>query len=56
MPDLVSLLGTDGSELVEKIMIAENNTQRVEILSHFLEMRLLKTKPYQPAVFSVSIR
>jgi AraC-like DNA-binding protein len=40
MPDLASLIGREGKELEEKMMLAENNSCRVRILSSFLEKRL----------------
>jgi AraC-like DNA-binding protein len=52
MPDLVSLLGADGRELEEKIIMAETNLQRVAILSFYLEKKLKNTTAQQ-AVISV---
>lgn len=52
MPDLASLLGADGSELEEKIIMAETNLQRVAILSSYLEKKL-KNVTSHGAVVSV---
>lgn len=40
LPDLVSLLGQDGRDLTEKMMLAEDNMERLSIISKFLEQRL----------------
>lgn len=50
MPDMETLAGTDGKDLTEKMMLAENNMQRVNIISAFLENRLIKNQYQQPAV------
>jgi AraC-like DNA-binding protein len=42
MPELHSYLGKDGVELEEQIMVANNNEERVEILSTFLIGKLYK--------------
>jgi transcriptional regulator GlxA family with amidase domain len=44
MPDLHSYLGKDGTELEEKIMTANSNEQRAQILSACLVNRLHKVK------------
>jgi AraC-like DNA-binding protein len=41
-PDLITLFGNEGRELEEKIMLAANNNQRVNILSAFLENKLYR--------------
>jgi AraC-like DNA-binding protein len=51
-PDLISVLGRQGRELEQRIFGANDNTERVEILSKFLEARLEAGKLYHPAVFS----
>ncbi|RSC93482.1 helix-turn-helix domain-containing protein [Tenacibaculum singaporense] len=40
LPDLVSLLGQDGRDLTEKMMLAKDNLERLSIINHFLEQRL----------------
>jgi AraC-like DNA-binding protein len=52
LPDLQTLLGQEGKDLEEKIMLAGNNSTRVNILSSFLEARLIKNNRHQPPVFS----
>ncbi len=52
MPDLKTLFGPEGVELEEKIMLANNNSQRVAILTSFLERKLLANNKVQPALFS----
>ena len=42
MPDLQTLLGAPGKELGEQMMLAVNNKMRVQILSEFIENRLIK--------------
>lgn len=42
MPDMETLLGAEGKELEKKMMLAPGNSKRVEIVSHFLEKRLLQ--------------
>jgi AraC-like DNA-binding protein len=53
MPDLKSLLGNEGSELEEKMMLAINNTQRLKIITEFLEKKLVKSEKQPPGVFEV---
>lgn len=45
MPELPALLGSDGAVLEERILIAENNQERADILSGFLLKRMGKGKP-----------
>ncbi|MCB0741840.1 MAG: helix-turn-helix domain-containing protein [Chitinophagaceae bacterium] len=40
LPDLVTLLGQDGKDLTEKMILAENNNQRLNIINQFFEQRL----------------
>ncbi len=42
MPDMETFLGSQGKELEEKMMLAVDNSQRVTILTDFLEKRLIK--------------
>jgi len=50
MPDLASLLGADGRELEEKIIMAETNLQRVAILSSYLEKKLKNVTSHRAVV------
>ncbi len=54
MPDLLQLLGRDGRDLEEKMMLASNNDERVQIISHELISRLqhhsLEVHPIQSAI------
>jgi AraC-like DNA-binding protein len=52
MPDLQTLFGAEGRELEDKIMLAKNNSQRVAIISSFLERKLLANNNRQPAFCS----
>lgn len=53
MPDIVTFLGNKGAELEEKMMLAADTSERVRIMSEFLENCLRKNQPSEPAVFSV---
>lgn len=54
MPDLHSLLGKEGKELEEKMMLAPDNKSRCRILSAFLEHKLLKASlDKHPAIHAV---
>jgi len=54
MPDLQTILGKSGSELEERIMLAPDNKQRVQILTEFLESRLHTYPPdHHPALSAV---
>jgi len=53
MPELASVLGADGRELEEKIMLAATNHQKVSVLSSYLEKKLLNNTFRQPAFFSI---
>lgn len=55
MPDLITLMGNEGKLLEEKIMLAIDNNERVEIITEFLERRLRKNQEQAHAVLS-SIR
>lgn len=52
LPDLISLLGSEGAALEEKIMLAESNTARINIVTSFLERRLEKSQKKQHPVIS----
>ena len=52
MPDLFSFLGNEGKELEEKIGLAANTTQRVDILITYLKKKLTKSSLPPPAVFA----
>jgi len=41
-PDLIALLGNEGAELEEKIMLADNNMERVRIMSYFLQKKIIE--------------
>lgn len=53
MPDLVTLLGQEGHVLQERIMGANNNRERVEIIIPFLEKRLCGLQHSNAAVVHV---
>ncbi|ELR68956.1 Transcriptional regulator, AraC family [Fulvivirga imtechensis AK7] len=53
MPDLDTLLGSEGRILEEKIMLASNNYSRVTLLANFLENRLRKTQPERSYITSL---
>lgn len=55
MVDLDDVLGRDGSELEERMLVAATNEGRVAILSTFLEKRLTAVRTAEPLVFA-SIR
>ena len=55
MTEFESVLGKDGRELEERMLIADNNDQRVAIISAFLEKRLCEPRTNEPLVFA-SIR
>lgn len=49
LPNLHSILGQSGNDLEEKMLLAQNNAQRVQILSLFFEERLRKNeRPVHP--------
>lgn len=52
MPDLVSMLGKEGAMLEERIFTAATNSERIKILSEYLEQRLRKNQQHQPAMLS----
>lgn len=39
-PDLIAFLGNEGAELEEKIMLADNNMERVHIMTSFLQKKI----------------
>lgn len=51
-PDLVTLLGQEGKDIQERIMLASDNLQRVEILSSFFLEKLNKDYRTDRAIFS----
>jgi AraC-like DNA-binding protein len=51
-PDLVTLLGQEGKDLQEKIMMAKDNLQRVGILSSYFLEKLKKDYRTDRAIFS----
>lgn len=53
MPDMQTFLGNQGSELEERMMLANDHIERVKIISLFLESKLVRSKVNEPAVFSV---
>jgi AraC-like DNA-binding protein len=52
LTDFHSVLGREGDELEERMMIAEDNLERVSILSAFLERRLDRDLRELPPVFA----
>ncbi|MCG2617339.1 helix-turn-helix domain-containing protein [Terrimonas sp. NA20] len=52
MPDLASLLGQEGKDLEEQVMLAADNKKRAAILSGFLYQRLQKNEQPAPSIFS----
>jgi AraC-like DNA-binding protein len=52
MPDIASLLGREGAELEERIMLAAGNHERAKIASAFLEQRLRDNQSCAPAIIS----
>jgi AraC-like DNA-binding protein len=52
LTDFHSVLGRDGRELEERMLMAGDNRRRVEILSGFLERRLERNKREEPRVFA----
>jgi AraC-like DNA-binding protein len=53
MPDLFSLFGKEGSELEEKVMLATNNSSRVNLVSQFLISKLSRSKPRREIIRSI---
>jgi AraC-like DNA-binding protein len=51
MPDLETLLGKEGAELEERMMLAPNHDARTEIIVEFLSMRLIRAVKPEPGVF-----
>lgn len=52
MPDMETLLGSEGRELEERMMQAPNNLARAGMLSNFLEKRLLKVSHTDQQIFT----
>ncbi len=53
MPDLATFLGKPGTELEERVMLAADHAERVNILSEFLRNASAAGSVHEPAVFSV---
>jgi AraC-like DNA-binding protein len=53
-PDLASLLGSEGRQLEEEIIMAETNLQRVAILSSYLEKKLQNVVLHRAVVSVIS--
>lgn len=51
MLDLKTVIGNDGGELEEKMMLAIGNTVRLKIIIEFLERKLVHVKRKPPGVF-----
>jgi AraC-like DNA-binding protein len=52
MTDFHSVLGPQGKELEERMLLVGDNRSRAEMLSRFLEMRLERNKREEPRVFA----
>lgn len=52
MTDIQTLFGQEGTDLEEQVMLAADNAQRVNILSRYLQNKLVKNNISQPGVFS----
>ena len=52
MTDLETLLGNEGSNLEERMMLANSHEERAAIISAFLCARLFKNNAHEPGVFS----
>lgn len=50
--DLRTVIGKEGAILEEQMLLAGDNSQRVKIISHFLEKKLSKNKAVLPPVFN----
>ena len=53
MPDLGTFLGADGKVLEEKMMLSRNNTERVGIISNFLEERVIRSEKEDSQIIQV---
>jgi AraC-like DNA-binding protein len=53
MADLQAVLGKEGTELEERMMLAANHDERTAIIVEFLSFRLLRARQPQPGVFKV---
>jgi AraC-like DNA-binding protein len=53
--DLTQLLGQAGGELAERITLADDNRQRIQIITHFIEGKL-KAEPNQSPAITAAIR
>jgi AraC-like DNA-binding protein len=52
LTDLQTLMGQEGSDLEEQIMLAENNIERAQIMTAFIEKRLARNYLADPSLFS----
>ena len=53
MPDMITFLGNEGKDLEEKIMLAKNNRERVNMMISFFETRLKSIENSNAAVIHV---
>jgi AraC-like DNA-binding protein len=53
MPDISDLLGNEGQILEEKMMLAKDNCSRVDILSNYLECKLMKNDFLHPVTKAI---
>ena len=51
MPDLVTIFGNEGRILEEQMMLAQNNNERLKIITQFLEKRFQKSHKTEAAIF-----
>lgn len=52
IPDLATVLGQEGRDLEEQIILAPDNNTRIQILKIFITSKLRSFKSYQPSVVS----
>jgi hypothetical protein len=52
LTDFHSVLGRDGKELEDRMLMADDNRRRFKILSAFLERQLERNKREEPRVFA----
>ncbi|MXV52376.1 helix-turn-helix domain-containing protein [Pedobacter sp. HMF7647] len=52
MVDIQTIIGAEGSELVEKLMFSKNNSGRIDILVEFFKKRLQNNKQQPAEIFS----
>jgi AraC-like DNA-binding protein len=53
MPDLQTVLGKQGLELEEKMMLAENNDVRVALICQYIRSCLMRNSHHEPAAFAM---